>query len=515
MNTITLDGRSIGPDDVAVILAGDDFDVVLDDAARERIVAARATVEKLIADGRTIYGVNTGFGKLADQSIPPDKVRELQRNLLLSHACGVGPRLPDEIVALALLFRANALSVGCSGARPEVVETLIKMLKLGVRPVVPRKGSVGACGDLAPLAHLALPMIGEGRARFRGEEMDGSRAMARAGIAVLTLEAKEGLALINGIQITSAIGARVLYMADRLIRTADLAAAMSLEALLGTDVPFDPRIHAVRPHPGQGKTAENVRRLLVDSEVLASHREDCAKVQDAYSLRCVPQVHGASRDNLEHAGTVLYREVNAATDNPLVFAEEGEVLSGGNFHGEPVAMVMDHATLSLHELGSISERRIESIVNPSLSSGLPPFLAIEGGLHSGFMMAQVTAAALVCETRTLCMPASAESIPTSANQEDHVSLSTVAARKALHVADDVASILAIEILAAARGLDIRRPLVPGKGVKAAYDFVRGRVPAREEDRMLAPEIETVRDIVLGEGLLAKVEEAVGPLTGIR
>jgi len=514
MKTIALDGRSLGPADVAVILAGDEFDVILDGAARERIVAARATVEKGIEEGRTIYGVNTGFGKLADQSIPPDKVRELQRNLLRSHACGVGPALEDEIVALALLFRANALAVGCSGARPEVVETLIQMLKLGVRPVVPRKGSVGASGDLAPLAHLALPLIGEGKARFRGEEMDGAKAMARAGVATLTLEAKEGLALINGIQITSAIGARVLYLADRLVRTADLAAAMSLEALLGTDVPFDPRIHAVRPHPGQGKSAENVRRLLEQSEILASHRHDRQKVQDAYSLRCVPQVHGASRDNLEHTATVLYREVNSATDNPLVFAEDGDILSGGNFHGEPVAMVMDHATLALHELGSISERRIESIVNPSLSSGLPPFLAIEGGLHSGFMMAQVTAAALVCETRTLCMPASAESIPTSANQEDHVSLSTVAARKAAHVADDVASILAVEVLAAARGLDIRRPLVPGRGVKAAHDFVRGRVPAKEEDRPLSPEIEVVRGIVLGLGLLEAVESAVGALHGL-
>ncbi|MEN8149026.1 MAG: histidine ammonia-lyase [Planctomycetota bacterium] len=514
MRTITLDGRSLGPDDVAAILEGSDFDVVLDADALARIEAARATVEKGIEDGRTIYGVNTGFGKLADQSIPPDQVRTLQRNLLLSHACGVGPALPDEIVALAMLFRANSLAVGCSGCRPIVVETLVKMLKLGVRPVVPRKGSVGACGDLAPLAHLALPMIGEGKACLRGEEMEGARAMARAGVTPITLEAKEGLALINGVQISSAIGARVLYMAGRLLRTADLAAAMSLEALLGTDVPFDPRIHAARPHPGQGKTAENVRTLLADSEILVSHREHRHKVQDAYSLRCVPQVHGASRDSLEHAATVVYREVNSATDNPLVFAEEGDVLSGGNFHGEPVAMVMDHSTLALHELGSISERRIESIVNPSLSSGLPPFLAIEGGLHSGFMMAQVTAAALVCETRTLCHPASAESIPTSANQEDHVSMSTVASRKALHVADDVGSILAIEILAASRGLDLRKPLAPGKGVKAAYDFVRGRVPAREEDRMLAPEIEKVRGIVLGEGLLEAVEKVVGPLIGI-
>jgi hypothetical protein len=320
--------------------------------------------------------------------------------------------------------------------------------------------------------------------------------MARAGLAPVALEAKEGLALVNGVQITTAIGARTLDLADVLLRTADLAAALSLEALLGTDVPFDRRIHEARPHPGQGVTAENVRRLLEGSGILDSHRDDTHKVQDAYSLRCVPQVHGAARDALDHALEVVYREINSATDNPLVFAEEGDVLSGGNFHGEPVAMAMDHAALALHELGSISERRIESIVNPSLSSGLPPFLAVEGGLHSGFMMAQVTAAALVCETRTSCTPAAAESIPTSANQEDHVSLAPLAARKADHVSRDVASVLAIEILAACRGLDLRRPLRSGRGVDAAYEAVRARVPAQAEDRVLAPEIEAVREMVL-------------------
>jgi histidine ammonia-lyase len=337
--------------------------------------------------------------------------------------------------------------------------------------------------------------------------------MEKAGVPTLTLEAKEGLALINGIQITTAIGARALEVADRLLRTADLAAAMSLEALLGTDVPFDPRIHAARPHPGQALTAGNVRSLLQGSAILPSHSGP-HKVQDAYSLRCVPQVHGAARDALTYAREVLYREVNSATDNPLVFAEEGDVLSGGNFHGEPVALALDHAALALHELGSISERRIESIVNPALSSGLPAFLALEGGLQSGYMMAQVTAAALVCETRTLCTPAAAESIPTSANQEDHVSLSPLAARHAAEVAGNVATVLAIEILTAARGLDLRLPLRPGGGIAAAYDALRERVPRMDEDRPLAPAIETVRNLVLEGSLVSAAEGVAAPLVGL-
>lgn len=495
MTRIRVDGRSIGPGDVRAVLAGRAAGYDLDDEARERIVAARAVIERVVAEGRTVYGVNTGFGKLADRRIAPEKVRDLQRNLIRSHACGVGAPLPDEVVALALLFRANALAVGRSGVRPELVTTLLAMLERGVRPVVPEKGSVGASGDLAPLAHLALPLIGEGRARRDGTEAAGADAMAAAGIEPLALEAKEGLALINGIQVTTAIGARMLDLADVLVRTADAAAATSLEALLGSIVPFDPRIHAARPHPGQAATAENVRALLDGSEILPSHAGP-HKVQDAYSLRCVPQVHGAARDALAHAETVLFREVNAATDNPLVFAEEGEVLSGGNFHGEPVALVMDHAALALHELGSISERRVESIVNPTLSEGLPPFLAKEGGLQSGFMIAQVTAAALVCETRTLLGPASAESIPTSANQEDHVSLAPLAARRAAQVAGELATILAIELLAACRGLDFRKPLRPGRGVAAVYDLIRSHLPERDDDRPLAPEIETVRSLVL-------------------
>jgi histidine ammonia-lyase len=511
---IVVDGRTLGPETVRLVLSGEPFEAVLDPCALVRIRAARAVIEQAIAEDRTIYGVNTGFGKLADQRIPNDKVQQLQVNLLRSHACGVGAPLPEEEVALSLLFRANALAVGCSGCRPVVVDTLLAMFNQGVRPVVPRKGSVGASGDLAPLAHLALPLIGEGVAVVNGRKMSGGRAMQRAGIETITLEAKEGLALINGIQITSAISTRALDVGDRLLRTADQAAAMSLEALLGTDTAFDARIHAVRPHPGQQVSAANVRKLLVGSEILPSHKEGRHKVQDAYSLRCVPQVHGAVRDGLSYARDVVYREINSATDNPLVFAAEGDVLSGGNFHGEPVALAMDHATLSMHELGSISERRMESIVNPALSSGLPPFLALEGGLHSGFMMAQVTSAALVCETRTLCVPAGAESIPTSANQEDHVSLSTLAARKCAEVAGNVATVLAIEILAAARGLDLRLPLRPGNGVAAAYDYIRERVPRCDDDTPLAPMMEDVRNIVLDTHFLEAVEEVSGPLAGL-
>ncbi|MHC4470943.1 MAG: histidine ammonia-lyase [Planctomycetota bacterium] len=513
MERIRVDGRSLSPAEVRSLLRGEVSGGELCAEARSRVEASRAVIDEAVATGRTVYGVNTGFGKLADRKIPPERVRELQRNLLRSHACGVGDPLPDDDVALALLFRANALAVGRSGVRPILIETLLEMLEKGVRPVVPEKGSVGASGDLAPLAHLALPLMGEGRARHGGVEMTGEEAMAAAGIPTLTLEAKEGLALINGVQISSAIGARALDLGDVLLRTADLAAATSLEALFGSVVPFDPRIHEARPHPGQIETAANVRRVLEESEVIPAHAGP-HKVQDAYSLRCVPQVHGAARDALRHTLAVLYREVNSATDNPLIFAEEGDVLPGGNFHGEPVALALDHATLALHELGSISERRIESIVNPTLSEGLPPFLAAEGGLQSGFMMAQVTAAALVCETRTLCSPAAAESIPTSANQEDHVSLAPLAARRAAQVAREVATILGIEILAACRGLDFRKPLRPGKGVAAVYDLVRERLPERDDDRPLSPEIETVRDLVLDGALVDAAESEAGALAGL-
>jgi len=510
---IRVDGRSLSPSDVRALLRGEVEGGELDAEARLRVEASRAVIDEVVATGRTVYGVNTGFGKLADRKIPADKVRDLQRNLLRSHACGVGAPLPDEEVALALLFRANALAVGCSGVRPVLIETLLRMLEEGVRPVVPEKGSVGASGDLAPLAHLALPLMGEGSARYAGAEMAGAEAMAAAGIPTLVVEAKEGLALINGVQVSTAIGARALDTADLLLRTADLAAATSVEALFGSVAPFDARIQAARPHPGQGDTASNVRRILEESEIIPAHAGP-HKVQDAYSLRCVPQVHGAVRDALRYALAVVYREVNSATDNPLVFAEEGEVKSGGNFHGEPVALAMDHAKLAIHELGSISERRIESIVNPTLSEGLPPFLTAESGLQSGFMMVQVTAASLVCETRGLCFPASSDSIPTSANQEDHVSLASIAARRAAQVADEVAAVLAIEFLAACRGLDFRKPLRPGRGVAAAYDLLRERLPERDDDRPLAPEIETVKRMVLSGELIAAAEVVSGPLTGV-
>ena len=508
-----VDGRSLDPVTVRRVLAGGPIRPRLADEARARMLASRAVVERAIDEGRTVYGVNTGFGKLANQRIAPAQLRQLQINLLRSHACGVGTPLPDRVVRLALLFRANALAVGYSGVRPLLVETLLEMAAKDVLPRVPEQGSVGASGDLAPLAHLALPLIGEGTVRVDGAERPGGDAMQAAGIALVALEAKEGIALINGIQISTAIGAAMLDDADRLLRIADLAAAMSVDALLGSKTPFDPRIQAVRPHPGQATTARNVRALLEGSEILASHA-GCDKVQDAYSLRCVPQVHGAARDALAHASEVVYREINAATDNPLVFAEEGEVLSGGNFHGEPVALVMDHAALAVHELGSISERRIESIVNPALSTGLPAFLAVDGGLQSGFMMAQVTAAALVCETRTGLGPASAESLPTSANQEDHVSLSPLAARVAAFVTRSVASILAIELLTATRGIEFRRPRQAGRGIEAAMARLRARVPAGDDDVALGPMIDAVRTWMLEPGWLSAVENVAGPLEGI-
>ena len=449
--------------------------------ARARMTSARAVVEGIARGGAAapaVYCVNTGFGALAEVRVSPADIANLQRNLVRSHAAGVGAPLPTDAVRAMMLLRAAVLAVGRSGARPEVADLLLAMLERGVHPVIPSKGSVGASGDLAPLAHLALVLIGEGTAEHRGERLPGGEALARAGLRPVVLEPKEGITLLNGTQLMTAVGALTVLDAEATCRIADVAGAMSLEAYQGTPRAFDPRIHAARPHPGQATSARLLARLLADSGIVESHR-DCKKVQDPYSFRCMPQVHGATRDTLAYVRAVLEREAQSVTDNPLVFAEadaEGEIVSGGNFHGQPVALVMDFAAIAVAELASISERRVEQLVNPHLSSGLPPFLAPDSGLNSGFMMAQVTAAALVSENKILAHPASVDSIPSSAGREDHVSMGAHAALKLAAIHDHVRTVLAVELLCAAQGLDLRLPLGPGPGLRAAHACLRARVP---------------------------------------
>jgi histidine ammonia-lyase len=479
----------------------------LSERAREQMAAARELVER--APEHT-YGVNTGFGRFVSQAISGDQTEELQLRLLRSHACGVGDPYPDEVVRAAMLLRANALAKGNSGARVETVELLLECLNRGVLPVVPARGSVGASGDLAPLAHLALPLVGEGEAWFDGERLGGAGALAAAGLAPIRLAAKEGLSLINGTQFMAAMGALGLVRARRLAQAADLACALSLEALQGSRTSFIPQIHALRPLRGQSASAANVLRLLEDSAIMVSHQW-CDKVQDAYSLRCAPQVHGASRDLLDYVEYTVSVEVNAATDNPLVLVEEGELVSNGNFHGQPLAFALDALAMAVAELASISERRVERLVNPSLSDGLPAFLTRDGGLNSGFMILQYVSASLVSENKVLCHPASVDSIPTSAGQEDHVSMGNAAGLKAWQVLANCERALAIELLAGAQGVEFLAPLEPGVGVRATRAFVRSLSPRLEQDRSLAPDIEAVAAAIRNGSLGRAVEAEVGEL----
>jgi histidine ammonia-lyase len=502
-------------DDLHALSRGE-LGLVFPDRARANVERARAFVDDLSRAGDeapNVYGVNTGFGALAETRVEAQAMRALQRNLVRSHSCGVGAPLPSDAVRAMIALRAQTLALGHSGVRPLLIEALVNMLDAGVLPRIPEQGSVGASGDLAPLAHLALVLIGEGEAFFRGELVPGGDALLRAGLSPIELEAKEGLALINGTQMMLAIGGIATVEAERLCTLADLIGAMSLEALEGSARPFDPRIEGVRPHPGQAASAKNLRAILAESEIMASHR-DCKKVQDPYSLRCMPQVHGATRDALVFTRTTLEREILAATDNPLIFVNDdgsAEVLSGGNFHGQPLAIALDTATIAVAELANVSERRLEQLVNPAMSSGLPPFLAPRTGLDSGFMMAQVTAAALVSENKVLAHPSSVDSIPSSAGKEDHVSMGSISARKFAKVVSHVRSVLAIEALVAAQGLDLRAPLRPAKGVAAAHAAVRRAVPTLTEDRPLYRDMEKVERILEDGTLRAAVEEAVGAL----
>jgi histidine ammonia-lyase len=482
----------------------------LHDGARERMTAARTFVETHRREHT--YGVNTGFGRFVSETIPDDRVEELQLRLLRSHACGVGDPYPREVVRAAMLLRANTLAKGYSGARAVVVDLLLGLLQRDVVPRVPSRGSVGASGDLAPLAHLALPLVGEGEAWIADELLPGAEALRRVELEPLTLAAKEGLSLINGTQFMTAMAALGLVRAQRLARAADVACAMSLEALQGSATSFHPAIHDARPLVGQGASAANMRRLLHGSAIIESHRW-CDKVQDAYSLRCAPQVHGASRDLLAYAGQTVGVELNAATDNPLVLLDEQMMVSNGNFHGQPVAFALDALAIAVAELANVSERRVERLVNPSLSDGLPPFLvAEEQGLNSGFMILQYTAAALVSENKALAHPASVDSIPTSAGQEDHVSMGNAAGLKALQVLDNAERALAIELLAGAQGVEFLAPLRPGAGVIAAHAFVRELSPRVTSDRSLSGDIELVARAIRDGRLDAAVTAAVGELS---
>jgi len=493
---LRLDGASLGAADFEPIARGE-VRLELAREARAEVERSRAVVDAALAGEESAYGVNTGFGRFARVRISPDQVRELQANLVRSHGAGVGAPLPDEVVRLTLAFRANALACGRSGIRASTIERLLELYNRDLLPWIPGQGSVGASGDLAPLAHLAQVLIGEGRARGAGERewRAGGEALRAAGLEPIVLEAKEGLSLINGVQASSALLADAFSRARRLFAAADIIAAMTLEALLGSLVPFDPRIHAARPHPGQAVVAERFRALLDGSAILDSHR-DCGRVQDAYSLRCIPQVHGAGRDALDFVERTLVTEVNSATDNPLVFAEEGEIISCGNFHGAPIGYAADLLGIVVADLATISERRIERLVNPDLS-GLPAFLSRREGLESGYMMAQVTAASLASENKTLAHPASVDTVPTSAGTEDHVSMSTFAARKAREIVANAERIAGIELLVALDALELRRPLASGAPLERAVAAARERLPRVEGDRSLSEEIEEAARVVAG------------------
>lgn len=493
--------------------------VSLSSGALRRVQRARAQVLSWLERGETVYGVTTGFGEFANVRIETDRIEELQENLILSHAVGAGDPLPHDVVRGMMTLRINALLKGHSGIRVETIQTLVRMLNAGIVPVIPSQGSVGASGDLVQLAHLVLTMMGRGsvyRKGARGGTEPALKALRRARITPTRLTAKEGLALINGTQMMTSVAALVVHRAIRLQRIADVAAAISVEALRGSDTPFDARIHRLRPYPGQQSVARNIRSMMRGSRLRESHRYDDPRVQDAYSMRCTPQVHGASRDAITYAARQVAIEINSANDNPLIFPDRGHHLEGGNFHGQPMALVLDFLAIALAEFANISERRTERLVNGSLS-GLPRFLASEGGLHSGLMIAQYTAASLVSENKVLAHPASVDSIPTSANQEDHNSMGSVAANKLWRVIQNAETVLAIELMCACQALDFARVwstptrLAAGHGTEAAYRAVRRVVPPLERDRVLHGDIQAVLGLMQSDSFLSSIERVIGPL----
>ncbi|MEM3566033.1 MAG: histidine ammonia-lyase [Candidatus Bathyarchaeia archaeon] len=511
MHKVQIDGETLTIEDV-VKVAYNKAKVVVPEKVKARVKACREFLERLLEKGEVIYGVNTGFGALSDAKISRSELKKLQINLIRSHAAGVGKPVSTEVVRATMLLRANTLAKGYSGIRLETLETLVEMLNKGVHPIIPAKGSVGASGDLAPLSHMVLVLMGEGEAEYKGKIMSGKEAMEKAGIKPIQLEAKEGIALNNGTQLMTAIAALTVHKAESLIETAEVAAAMSMEALLGISDALDEKIHMVRPHEGQAITAKNIRELIAGSKLIQTGKEAMTKIgrpHDAYSLRCTPQVLGAVRDAIAYVRKVVEIELNSATDNPLIFPEEGACLSGGNFHGQPIALAMDTLTIALAIVGNISERRIARLIDEKLNNGLPAFLTppqAKRGLSSGLMTAQYTAAALASENKVLAHPACVDSIPTSANFEDFVSMGTTAAQKAMQILENTEYIIAIELLCAAQAIDIRGPEKLGRGTRKAFRKVREVVPPLGEDRPLNPDIEKLKALVESGLILQSIAE---------
>ena len=483
--------------------------VRLTEESEKRILSTRKLIEHWVQEEKIIYGVTTGFGALSDVIISKEDTWQLQKNILMSHAAGVGNPLDKETVRAVMALRIKDLARGRSGIRLKTVNHLIKILNRGICPIVPEKGSVGASGDLAPLAHLCLVLIGQGEAFYKDQRISGMEALRKCGMEPIQLEAGEGLALVNGTQVMTAIGGLAVYDSLKLTKMSDIAAAMSLEVLMGSRTEFDPRIHRVRPHPGQAAAADNMGRITQNSEIISSHK-DCSRVQDAYTLRCSPQVHGASKDAINYALNVVKTEMNSSTNNPLFFPESEEFLLGGNFHGQPVALAMDFLCMAVSELANISERRIERLVNPKLS-GLPAFLVSDGGLNSGFMITQYTAAALVSENKVLSHPACVDSIPTSANKEDHVSMGTISARKCREVVKNTEKVIAIELLCSAQAMDLFTNIKPGEGTLVAYKAIRDAISPLDKDRVLSKDIETMMHLMRSGKIIEEVEKVVGTL----
>jgi len=508
MNKVILDGNSLTLEDFIRIVRGG-FRVELSEEAMKRVEKARSFVDRFVQEEKVVYGITTGFGKFSDVVISSEEAKELQRNLIISHSCGVGNPLQEEAAKGIMVLRINALAKGFSGIRPSTLNTLVQMVNNNVNPVIPEKGSLGASGDLAPLAHMVLVMIGEGEAYYNGQRMPGAKAMEMAGIETVELTSKEGLALINGTQVMTSIGALALYDAIMLAKTADIAASLTIEALNGITDAFDPKVHNARGHLGQINSADNLLKILKGSSMTTRQGE--MRVQDPYSLRCTPQIHGATKDALEFIKSKVETEMNAATDNPLIFTEEEEVISGGNFHGQPIALPFDFLGIAIAELANISERRLERLVNPALSNGLPAFLTRKGGVNSGFMIVQYSAAALVSENKVLAHPASVDSIPSSANQEDHVSMGTIGARKARDILENTKKVIAMELMGACQAIDIRGKSGLGMGTEEAYRIIRDRITTLENDRIMYTDINMAEEIVQSWDIVSHVESKVGEL----
>jgi len=508
MGHIFIDGNSLTLDQF-IDVTRNHASVELTEESIEKVNKARALVDRYVEEGKVVYGITTGFGKFSNVTVTGDETKALQKNLIMSHSCGIGNPFDEEIVRGIMLLRVNALAKGYSGIRLLTLQTLIDMLNKGVHPIIPEKGSLGSSGDLAPLAHMVLVMLGEGEAIYKGEKLTGKEAMDKAGIKTIELTSKEGLALINGTQVMTSVGAHAVYDAINLSKTADVIAALTTEALNGITDAFDPKVHEVRGQEGQINSAKNLLNILRGSK--NTTRQGDIRVQDAYSLRCIPQIHGASKDCFKYVKEKVENEINAATDNPLIFVDEEQVISGGNFHGEPMAQAFDFLAIGLSELANSSERRLERLVNPALSEGLPAFLTENGGVNSGFMIVQYASAALVSENKVLAHPASVDSIPSSANQEDHVSMGTIAARKAREILGNVRKVLAMELFGACQAIDLRENKGLGAGTNEAYNIVREKVDMIHDDIIMNVEINQCEDIILSNVIVDKVEDKIGKL----